>query len=140
MGDNRRNFGRTIVLAYGRLPKKYFPKWYSTANEMAIKYCSQVLGYKVEFDLCIIESPHFSEVFCCTKEESEREIPKMQDAIKEWQGGVLKNKSVDHIERYYSYDVLKAQAEQIKTIFFDEVLTFISGMTRHSVNTHFCWQ
>ena len=81
---------------------------------MAIEHFSQVVRYKVEFNLRIIESPHFSEVFYCLKEESKRDIPKMQDAIKKWQGGVLKNKTVDHIERYYSYDVLEAQAGQKK--------------------------
>ena len=85
---------KSIVLVFGRLPKKYWPDQHREALKMARKHIIDTEGRVVEFTLKIVTCDHFSSLFFGREDEV---IVEMQEALKKSQGGILERRTVDHL-------------------------------------------
>jgi hypothetical protein len=88
---------KSIVLVFGRLPKKYWPDQHREALKMARKHILDTEGRVVEFTLKIVTCDHFSSLFFGREDEVIEVIVEMQEALKKSQGGILERRTVDHL-------------------------------------------
>jgi hypothetical protein len=88
---------KSIVLVFGRLPKKYWPDQHTEALKMARKHILDTEGRVVEFTLKIVTCDHFSSLFFGREDEVIEVIVEMQEALKKSQGGILERRTVDHL-------------------------------------------
>jgi hypothetical protein len=91
---------KSIVLVFGRLPKKYWPDQHKEALKMARKHILDTEGQVVEFTLKIVTCNHFSLLLFGREDKV---IVEMQ-ALKRSQGGILEGRTVDHLILNYSQD------------------------------------
>ncbi len=81
-----------ILLAFGRLPKKYWPVQHQEALKMACKLFLRAEGRVVESKLEIVTCDHFSSL--CFGINNER-IVEMQEVLQKSQGGILEGRAID---------------------------------------------